>query len=591
MAFDGIVTKSVVDEIKINLIGGRIDKVYQQERDEILLLVYNNGKSHRLLLSANSSIPRMYLTEHTKKNPQTPPVFCMLLRKHLIGGKILDIRQNKMDRVVFIDVSSLDEFGEFSKKTLAIEIMGRHSNIILFDNEDHRILDSIKKVNISMSRVRQVLPGLSYTYPPEGDKINPLELSQDNFNTALSLEKPNTKVFKFLYFNYMGLSPLISREICFRGVIDDDIPLNRLDPVQKDSLYNSFKEVSESIINMNYSPQYIVDEVEDIIAFHALDLKQFGNMKKYEMDSISSLLDKVYKSKDTFDRVNQKAQSLKRTLTNKLDRSLNKLSKQKTSLLESKDRDKFKVYADLISANAHSIQRGLKEVELENFYDENLESMLVPLDHKISPIENAQKYYKKYSKLKTAEQLLKRQIPRTRDEIIYLENVLMNIDNSTEVEDLDEIKEELIIEGYIKGKKDKKNKKKKDKLSKPHHYISKDGFHIYVGKNNRQNDELTLKFANRDDLWLHVKDMPGSHVIIRKSGNEIPDTTLEEAGILAAYYSSAKNSNNVPVDFTEKKNVRKARHAKPGMVIYDNFKTLNINPKKELVNNIEKVED
>lgn len=591
MAFDGIVTKSVVEEMKTLLIGGRIDKVYQQERDEILLLIYSNGTNYRLLLSSSSNNPRMYITKYSKKNPQTPPMFCMVLRKHLIGGKVLDIRQHLMDRVVLIDVSCLDEFGESSKNTLVIEIMGKHSNIILIDNDSKKILDSIKKVSISMSRVRQILPGLEYQYPPEGEKISPLDLSEDNFNNFLSLEKPNTKVFKFFYFNYLGLSPIISREICFRANVDIDIPLDKLNPLQIDNLYSSFYSMVDDIKNNKYSPQYILDESDEIMAFHSLDINQYGDRQKLTFGSPSSLLDSVFKQKDTSDRVNQKSQAIKKTIGTKLDRALNKLSKQKTSLLESKDREKYKVYADLISANSHSIGRGLKTVELQNFYDENMDLLQIPLDHKVSPIENAQKYYKRYSKLKTAENLLKRQIPQTQNEILYLENVLTNIDNSTEVEDLDEIKEELVLEGYIKAKKDKKNKNKKTKLSKPHHYISKDGFDIYVGKNNRQNDQLTLKFAHKDDLWLHVKDMPGSHVIIRKDNKEIPDSTLEEAGVLAAFYSKAKNSNNVAVDFTEKRNVRKTRNAKPGMVIYDNFKTMNIDPRKDRVNSIKKLEN
>lgn len=591
MAFDGIVTKSVVDEAKELLIGGRIDKVYQQERDEILLLIHSNKKNYKLLLSSSSNNARIYITEHSKKNPQTPPVFCMVLRKYLIGGKILDIKQHLMDRVVLIDISFLDDFGELSKKTLVIEIMGKHSNIILIDKETTRIIDSIKKVTISMSRVRQILPGLDYKFPPEGKKMNPLTILKSKFFKALEDEKPNTKIFKFFYFNYIGLSPLISREICFKANIDGDIPINKLNYIQKEDLFDTFQNMIDKISKKDYSPQYILDESDNIIAFHSLDLNQFGVYKKHKFDSVSGLLDKLYTRKDTSDRINQKSQAIRKSLTTKLDRNLNKLSKQKSKLLESRDRGKYKIYADLISANSHNIKRGAKSVELQNFYDENMKEIKIPLNHKISAIENAQKYYKKYSKLKTAENLLKKQIPQTKNEIYYLENVLNSIDNAVEVDELDEIKEELISEGYIRGKKDKKNKKKKQKLSKPHHYISKDALHIYVGKNNRQNDKLTLKFANKDDIWLHVKDMPGSHVIIRNDKDEIPETTLEQAAILAAFYSKAKYSNNVSVDFTEKKNVRKTKNAKPGMVIYDNFKTINISPKKELVEKIEKVED
>ncbi len=310
---------------------------------------------------------------------------------------------------------------------------------------------------------------------------------------------------------------------------------------------------------------------------------------KVSFDSISRLLDNYYRRKDIIDRISQKSQSIRKSIQVKLDRTLNKLGKQKEELLESQDREKYKIYADLISANLHVIPRGADLIELENFYDENMDKLVVPLDIKLSPVANAQKYYKKYSKLKNAHQLLLEQIPETEDEASYLENVLMSIENSTEIEELDEIKEELISEGYIKGSL-KKKKKKDEAVSKPLHYVSKDGFNIFVGKNNKQNDYLTLRLSHKDDIWLHVQNMPGSHVIIGKDGNSIPATTLEEAAILAAYYSKGKNSNHVPVDYTERKNVKKPKNAKTGMVIYENFKTITINPSRELVANIKKVE-
>lgn len=590
MSFDGIVTKAVVKELREKLIGGRVDKVYQQEKDEILLHIHSKGINYRLIMSASSNNPRTYLTNYSKKNPSEPPMFCMLLRKHLIGGIILNIEQFLLDRVIFIDISAIDELGQPTEKRIIIEIMGKHSNIILIDKSSIKIIDSVKRVYEDMSRIRQILPGMVYEEPPLQDKFNPLFITEEEFSNLFNSSDKNLPCFKFLYFNFLGLSPLISREICFDANIDIDRTLNSIYEKDKNSLYLSFNKFMSQVSKEEFTPISISDSNKsEILAFHALDLNQFGIENKIPFDSISKLLDNFYHRKDIIDRISQKSQSIRKSIQVKLDRALNKLAKQKEELFESQDREKYKIYADLISANLHLIPRGGNNIDLKNFYDENMSKINVPLDIKLSPIANAQKYYKKYSKLKNAHQLLLEQIPETEDEISYLENVLMSIENSTEIEELDEIKEELINEGYIKGSL-KKKKKKDNVVSKPLHYISKDGFDIYVGKNNKQNDYLTLRLSQKDDIWLHVQNMPGSHVIIKRSGKTIPSTTLEEAAVLAAYYSKGKNSNHVSVDYTERKNVKKPKNAKTGMVIYESFKTIIINPSKELVDNIEKVE-
>jgi len=589
MSFDGIVTRSVVAELSNVLIDGRVDKIYQQEKDEILIHIHNKGTNYKLIISASSNNPRLYLTEFSKSNPTEPPMFCMLLRKHLIGGVILNIEQFNLDRIVFIDISAKDELGQPSKKRLIVEIMGKYSNIILVDHNTYKVIDSIKRVHGDMSRVRQILPGIIYEYPPHEDKINPLDSTKDYFFKKMDLSNKNLPCFKFFYFNYLGLSPLISREICFDANIDIDRTIGSLYASDKEALYESFNNLVEKVSNNEFKPNYILSNNEnEIMAFHALDINQLGSRKKIYSESISEILDRYYHRKDIVDRISQKSQSIRKTIQVKLDRTIKKLAKQKEELLESQDREKYKVYADLISANLYRIPKGIDSIELENFYDENMNKIKIPLDIKLSPVANAQRYYKKYSKLKNAQALLQKQIPETEKEILYLENVLMSIDNSTEVEELDEIKEELIKEGYVKG--NTKKKKKQPAISKPYHYISSDGFNIYVGKNNRQNDYLTLKFSKKNDLWLHVQKMPGSHVIIESLGEEIPATTLEEAASLAAYYSKGKNSNNVPVDYTERKNVKKPSNAKAGMVIYENFKTIYVNPSDEILNRIKKVE-
>lgn len=590
MSFDGIVTRAVVNELNMKLIGGRIDKIYQQENDEILFHIHNKGNNYKLIISASSNNPRLYLTNFTKDNPPEPPMFCMLLRKHLIGGIILNIEQFQLDRIVFIDVSSKDELGQNTKKRLVVEIMGKYSNIILLDNTSNKIIDAIKRVNEDMSRIRKILPGLIYEYPPYEDKINPLISTKDDFYKKLESSDKNLPCYKFFYFNYLGLSPLISREICFDSNIDIDRPIGSLFDTEKESLFNSFNSMINKVSKLNFKPNYILSENEnEIIAFHALEINQFGNKNKFYSDSISEILDKYYRKKDTQDRIIQKSQAIKKSVQIKLERAVNKLSKQKEELLESQDREKYKIYADLISANLYRIPKGIDSIELENFYDENMGTIIVPLDKKLTPVANAQKYYKKYSKLKNAEALLQNQIKETEEEIMYLENILVSIENATEVEELDEIKEELIKEGYIKGTL--KRKKNKDSVSKPLHFISSDGFNIYVGKNNKQNDYLTLKLAKKNDIWLHVQKIPGSHVIIESLGKSIPNSTLEEAAILAAYYSKGKNSNNVPVDYTERKYVKKPNNAKAGMVIYENYKTIFVNPSNEVFNRIKKVEN
>lgn len=592
MSFDGIVTRAVVSELREKLVGGRVDKIFQQEKDEILINIRSKGTNYKLLISASSNNARFYLTDYSKVNPESPPMFCMLLRKHLSGGTILNIEQYSMDRIVFIDVSSLDELGQSSEKRLIIEIMGKHSNIMLVEKSSLKIIDSIKRVTESMSRVRQILPGIHYNYPPMDNKANPLETNKEEFLRLFKEEENNTNIFKFLYFNYLGLSPLISKEICFNANIDSKILREDLLPDQLDRLYDSFRSTMDKVIKEEFNPLYIMgDNSSSIEVFYALDLNRFNNDNKIFINSISELLHIYFKRKDIGDRIGQRSASIRKTIGVKLERTINKLEKQKLELLESKNREILKVYGDLISANIHNIKPGMETIEVENFYDEGLNMLEILLDKKISPAQNAQKYYKKYSKLKNANNLLNKEIPETEQEILYLENVLMSIDNSTEIKELNEIKEELMQEGYIKNNQRSNKKNKEEPISKPYHYISQDGFNIYVGKNNKQNDYLTLKFAGKEDLWFHVYLMPGSHVIIQRNNKDIPNTTLEEAAALAAYFSKGKDGSNISVAYTERKNVKKPKNAKTGMVIFNNFKTLNITPTKELIQSIKKVED
>ncbi|HEY4544749.1 MAG TPA: NFACT RNA binding domain-containing protein [Tissierellaceae bacterium] len=580
MAFDGIVTRAVVHELKEKLLSGRINKIYQTEKDELILNIYNNRDNYQLLISASSNNPRFHLTTNVKDNPQNPPMFCMLLRKHLTSGRILDIRQYKNDRIVFIDISSLDELGNDNTLTLAIEIMGRHSNIILFNKDTNRIIDSIIRVTEDISRVRQVLPGLNYTLPPIQDKLSIFDIDYNTFyNTITSVD---IELYKFFYTSFLGLSPLISKEIVFISNLKNNTKTIDLQEKDIKILFKNLNSISDTISNDNYSPVYYTDINNSIVSFYCIELKSKDNFNKFNLDSISNVIDYSFTKKDRDNRIQQKSNHIKKVVENNLERSINKLNKQNEEYIESKNRDIYKVYADLIAANYHNIIGNEESVILDNFYDENMAKIEIPLNKKLSAPQNANRYYKQFSKLKNAEILLKKQIPITKNEIDYLESLLVSINNCEDVRDLEIIESELVDEGYIK-KNLKNNKKRNTIKSDPLHFKSSDGYDIYVGKNNKQNDELTLKFANKDDLWLHVQNVPGSHVIIRKAtGDDIPQNTIIEAASLAAYYSKARNSKNVNVDYTEKKHVNKAKGAKPGMVFYNEFNTITVNPKSSI---------
>lgn len=591
MSFDGIVVKSVVYELLNLLNNGRIEKIYQPENDEIVLSIRNDNKNYKLLVSASSSNPRVYITSETKTNPMTPPMFCMLLRKHIQSGKIVDIYQYSMDRAICIDIQSLDELGVLSVKTLVVEIMGKHSNIILIDKGSNKIIDSVKRVPASISSVRQILPGLEYKNPPSQNKLLPFNLNKCDLIDLSDKSEKGMPIFKMLYGNIIGLSPLLAREICYRANLDDSLIVGQLDDDKIDNLYNSFKKFYGDVHSNIFSPTIVMNKDQDeIVAFSAIDMLQYGSLPKIHYNSINGLLENFYVARDKIDRIKHKSSDFKKSITVKLDRTLNKLAKQKEELLEAEEREIFKIYGDLLTANLHKIEKKQSYIVLENYYREDLEEVCINLDPRLSPIQNAQKYYKKYNKLKNAYQLVSEQIVQTQEEVDYLENVLISLENCTELKELEEIRDELVNEGYIKKSFSKVKKKEKEVLSSPLHFISSDGYDIYVGKNNKQNDNLTLKFANKEDIWMHTKNIPGSHVIIKKKEGQIPENTTIEAAMLAAYHSKARLSSNVPIDYTERKNVKKPSGAKPGMVIYDYYNTVYVTPEKELINKLTKIE-
>lgn len=588
MSLDGIVLNNVSRELNKRLSDCRISKIYQPEKDEIHFNIRSHGENLRLLLSASSNNPRVYFTDFAKSNPDSPPMFCMLLRKHIQGARIINIEQVSLERILKISFECTDELGDLVTKDLIIEIMGKHSNIILIDTSTNEIIDSIKRIPLSVSSVRQILPGLEYTSPPSQDKVNPLGVDKKEF-LNLIYESREKVTFKFLYRSFIGLSPLLSRELCFQANIESNSNLDDLSEEDRSNLYNAFSSLYKNVEDGNYKPTLVKDEDNyDIVAFSSIDLNQFAHLPKVHFDSISELLDYYYLTRDKIDRIKQKSNDLRKNITMKLDRAKNKLAKQKREVLNAKDREKYKIYGELIIANIYTLKQGQTEVELDNYYSEDNEKVTVKLNENLTPSENAQRYFKRYNKLKHAYKIVRIEVKKTKNEISYLENILLALETSTEIDELDEIRDELIKEGYIKKQRNQRKKAKKE-ASKPHHYKSSDGFDIYVGKNNKQNDNLTLKFADNEDIWLHTKVIPGSHVIIRTEGKEVPETTILEAAHLAGFYSKGKMSSNVPVDYTEKKNVRKPNGAKPGMVIYETNSTAYVTPSIKNISKIEKI--
>ena len=582
MAFDGITVSAIKAEIEDKILGGRIDKVYQPEKDEIILGIRSMGQAYKLLLTSNASNPKFHFTQTNPSNPMTPPVFCMVMRKHLQSGKIIKIEQPDFDRILNIYVESLNELGDYSVKKLVLEIMGRHSNIILTD-ENNTILDCIKHIGHDTSSVREVLPGREYTLPPSQGKINTLELDDNNFKEVLE-NNHSFEIQSVIYKNYTGISPIAASEICYRANVNGSTPVEALTDIQKEVIFNEFAKLVEDIKANRFYPESITNEKGKTIDFSPIEMSQFNGFEIKKYTSISELIESFYANRDFAYRIGQKTQDLRKLITQNIERCIRKKDIQMQTLRSIKNRDELRLKGELLTANIYSIKKGMTTVELPNYYSENQELVAIELDSNKTPSENAQKYYKAYNKAKRPFEALKDQIKSNDEELAYLESVLTSVNNCTDEQDVKEIRRELREEGYVKKVKNQKDKSKKHSV--PLHFISQDGFDIYVGKNNIQNDELTLKFARPRDIWMHTKNIPGSHVIIVANGHTIPDTTLNEGAMLSAFYSKAKNSSKVPVDYTEKKNVKKPNGSKPGFVIYETNKTAYITTSEEEIKKI-----
>ena len=559
MALDGITIANIVKEMRDALLGGRIAKIAQPEADELLLTVKAPSGQRRLYISASASLPLVYLTDENKPSPFTAPNFCMLLRKHIANGRIVSITQPSLERIIVLGIEHLDELGDICRKKLVIEIMGKHSNVIFCD-EDDRIIDSIKHVPAQMSSVREVLPGRTYFIPDTMHKADPLTISESDF-AALLRQKPSA-LSKALYTSLTGISPVVAEEICFLAGLDSALPPSELSDDLMTHLYRQFSLFLDQVREEDFHPAiyYRNNEPQE---FASVPLTHLEGCARQEFDTISQVLSSYYAVKNRITRIRQKSADLRHIVQTALERNRKKYDLQARQLKDTDKRETYKVYGELLQTYGYQAEPEAKELEALNYYTN--EMIRIPLDPTKTPLENAKRYFEKYNKMKRTYEALSHLIVETRDEISYLESVSNALDIARTEDDLAQVKEELTQSGYVRRKFTKKKEKFK---STPLHYISSDGYDMYVGKNNFQNEELTFSFASGNDWWFHAKKVPGSHVIVKSRGEEMPDRVFEEAGKLAAFYSKNNGSEKVEVDYVEKKHVKKVKGQKPGFVIY-----------------------
>ena len=564
MAFDGITIAAMVRELNNNLAGGRINKIAQPEGDELMITARGTEGQKRLLLSASASLPLIYFTEKNKVSPLTAPNFCMLLRKHIGSAKIAGIRQPGLERVVEFDLEHLNELGDPCKKVLILELMGKHSNLIFCDDKN-MILDSIKHVSSHMSSVREVLPGREYFITKTQDKWDPLTITQEEFLEHVC-KKP-VSAAKALYSSLTGLSPVIAEELCYRASIDGNDAMLSLNEVSCVHLYHTLQRMMEDVKEGNFTPN-IIYRGEEPVEYGVFPFQQYGpEYHSVTFDSVSSMLETYYASKNILTRIRQKSADLRKIVQTALERNRKKLILQQKQMKDTAKKDKYKVYGELINTYGYSLPEGSRSLQALNYYTN--EEITIPLDETLTPAQNSKKYFDRYTKLKRTEEALTTQIADTESEIEHLESISNALDIARSESDLSQIKEELTQYGYIKRHYSSKKGAKMQAKSKPFHYISSDGFDIYVGKNNFQNDELTFKFATGNDWWFHAKKMAGSHVVVKNNKDEeMPDRVFEEAGRLAAYYSKGRTAPKVEIDYIQKKHVKKPAGAKPGFVVY-----------------------
>ena len=571
MPLDAVCLQAVVAELAPQITGSRIEKIQQPARDQVVLLLRGN---RRLLLSAGGGQPRLHLTELLRDNPAQPPMFCMLLRKYLSGGIIESIQQAPLERVVTLTVSAADELGERSQFSLILEAVARRANLILADKDGH-IIDCLRRIDFEMNPDRQVLPGLFYHLPTPPDKASPFTVTEEEFAALAAAAGEDAPADQWLVRTVNGLSPLVARELTFRACGSTDAPVTG----HTAALWSAFAAWRDTVNEKRFTPAMLKRSGVPM-DFTYLHVGQYGGAAEEETyTSFSRLLDDFYEKREQAERVKQKGQDLVKTASNGAARLRRKIAAQEQELAESKNRDKWRVYGELITANLYRMERGMSRLTAQNYYDPDCADVDIPLDVRLSPQENAAKYFKKYTKAKTAEKYITTQLEKARVELTYLESVLQELTLAESEQDFNDIRAELTDGGYLRAK----GRKQPQRPSKPREFRSTAGLRILVGRNNRQNDRLTTKDAEKWDIWLHTQRIHGSHVILCTGGAQPDEQSLLEAASLAAYFSQAQNSTKVPVDFTQVKYVKKPAGSPPGFVNYTNYKTILADPSEELV--------
>lgn len=568
MALDGITIHALVNELAGRLAGGRISKIVQPEADELLLTIKTNAANERLLISVGASLPFAYLTDENKQAPLTAPNFCMLLRKHISGGRVVDITQPRLERIIEFEIEHLDEMGDLCRKILTVELMGKHSNII-FRKPEGTIIDSIKHISAATSSVREVLPGRDYFIPKTEDKFDlhnfilcQADSGESNAGSD-SLCKP-IPLAKSLYTTFTGMSPVVAISLCERAGLDADRGANTYSDSDLCKLIDQLRALDNAVVRCDFHPAVITDDDGNPEEFEVVELFQYRDRKRVSYPTVSEMLISYYRQRNEYTRIRQKSSDLRKIVSTALERCVKKYDLQSKQLDDTAKMDKYKLYGELLQTYGYNAAEGAGRISCENYYTG--ETIEIPLDPTVSAMANSVKYFDRYNKLKRTKEAVTKQLAETASDLEHLRSVMASLDIATGEEDLIQIKDELIDSGYIKRKGGQKGKART--RSTPFHYISSDGFHIYVGKNNYQNDELTFKTANAGDWWFHAKKMPGSHVIVRCEGRELTDKTFEEAASLAAYYSSGRSMGKVEIDYVKRKEIRKPAGAKPGFVVY-----------------------
>ena len=576
MALDGAFLRHIKKELEEKLVGARVDKIHQPNREELVVAFRTREAAYRVLFSARANSARVHFTSIPLENPKQPPMLCMLLRKKLQGAKLVAIRQPDLERLLHFEFDAINELGDHVLLTLTMEVMGRYSNIILWD-EQGKIVDALKRVDAEMSSQRLVLPGLTYHLPPPQNKLCPLTTQQQQVVQALQALPRDMELSKGFLSVLQGVSPFVCRELAHQVGRGRELTVKTMDEEQYFRAGFFYQQMKETLDEVSGRPFMAVNLQKKPMDFSFVEIHQYGvSAVVKEMESFSTLLDEFYRERDKQERMRVREQDLLRLLSTHAERLSRKMNAQRGELEQCANRDELRVAGDLVSAHMYAIPKGAAAVDLPNFYEEQQPLVHIQLDPALTPSQNAQKYYKEYRKAKTAEEKLTEQIDLAGKELEYLESVLDALARAETERDLAEIRAELQEQGYLRRLRSKKDKPAA--VSAPMQFTTSDGFTVLVGRNNRQNDRLTLKTANNNDIWFHTKNIPGSHTVLVTNGREPTETAMEEAAKLAAQHSRAKDSSQVPVDYTQVRNVSKPQGAKPGMVIYVRYKTMYVTP-------------